>query len=81
MISTHEYLPRLPQDQFSFQCDTCGKRLRTRQALEAHQRKHNDDKRYSCNICSASYLLKRSLERHQRKHTGTRPRAGSCYPC
>lgn len=60
-------------------CDICGNVYPRKYALEAHMRRHRNERPYECEICSQSFHLNFQLTRHIRKHTGVRPYA--CQYC
>ncbi|XP_017485715.1 PREDICTED: zinc finger protein 271-like [Rhagoletis zephyria] len=60
-------------------CDICGNIYPRKYALDAHMRRHRDERPYECEICGQSFHLNFQLTRHIRKHTGVRPYA--CQYC
>ncbi|XP_067645446.1 transcription factor Ouib [Eurosta solidaginis] len=60
-------------------CDVCGNVYPRKYALDAHMRRHRNERPYECEICSQSFHLNFQLTRHIRKHTGVRPYA--CQYC
>lgn len=64
--SVHEELKPL-------QCDTCGKKFRTKNSLKLHVRVHTGEKPYECQYCSWRFHKKGQLVVHIYRHTGERP--------
>lgn len=56
-----------------FECDTCGKKFKTKALLNCHAIIHSGEKRYKCDYCSIKFLKKKYLTTHILTHTGERP--------
>ncbi|XP_005189216.1 zinc finger protein 37 [Musca domestica] len=60
-------------------CEICGNSYRFQHALNAHMRRHYDDKPFPCEMCSKAFVSNVELRRHMRVHTGQKPYA--CQYC
>ncbi|XP_061401796.1 zinc finger and SCAN domain-containing protein 30 [Musca vetustissima] len=60
-------------------CEICGNSYRFQHALNAHMRRHFDDKPFPCEMCSKAFVSNVELRRHMRVHTGQKPYA--CQYC
>lgn len=50
----------------SFECGTCGKMLKTKQTLTAHEREHAGIRPFACNVCSKNFSDNAALKQHKR---------------
>ncbi|XP_059148753.1 uncharacterized protein LOC131935988 isoform X2 [Physella acuta] len=63
-----------------YQCDKCGKTLKTKDSLYHHQRGlHSEDKPYKCKQCNATFNFHHSYKLHIQRHRGDRPH--KCDTC
>ncbi|XP_005104618.1 paternally-expressed gene 3 protein [Aplysia californica] len=64
-----------------YQCDVCGKTLKTKDSLYHHHRGlHSKDKPYQCRECNASFSFHHSYKLHLQRHKGERPhKCGICH--
>ncbi|KAH9509548.1 hypothetical protein Btru_046128 [Bulinus truncatus] len=63
-----------------FQCDICGKTLKSKDSLYHHQRGlHSNVKHYSCSQCDATFNFYHSYKLHVQRHQGQRPHR--CQVC
>lgn len=60
-------------------CEICGNSYRFQHALNAHMRRHFQDKPFPCEMCSKAFVSNVELRRHMRVHTGHKPYA--CQYC
>lgn len=60
-------------------CEICGNSYRYQHALNAHMRRHNNDRQYSCEFCEKAFISNVELQRHIRVHTGHKPYG--CHYC
>ena len=56
----------LSHEEPQFKCSICGKMLRKRNNLEAHERAHRGEKPFPCTICSASFTNQSNLSQHMK---------------
>ncbi|CAG9763097.1 unnamed protein product [Ceutorhynchus assimilis] len=54
-------------------CDTCGKRISSKEKLKFHIRIHTGYKPFACEICGKAFTEKERLKEHMRVHTGEKP--------
>lgn len=60
-----------------YQCTICGHEFKQKGNLEAHMKRHSDEKPFECSECQKSFKEKRELIRHTSLvHSKVRP-----YPC
>lgn len=60
-------LPRL------FECDTCHKRFRTKECVQAHKHIHQVEKRIvGCTLCSKTFFFNAELNKHMISHSEKR---------
>ncbi|XP_050327824.1 zinc finger protein 615 isoform X1 [Bactrocera neohumeralis] len=57
-------------------CEICGNIYKYQHALNAHMRRHNNDRQFGCELCDKAFVSNVELKRHMRVHTGQKP-----YPC
>ena len=66
-----------------FQCDTCNKAFKTKNALHRHKRKHTNDKPLLCSICSKRFKDEKAFYYHTKRHQGLLdfkcPECGQCF--
>lgn len=60
-------------------CEICGNSYRFQHALNAHMRRHYNDKPFPCEFCDKAFVSNVELRRHMRVHTGQKPYA--CQYC
>lgn len=60
-------------------CDICGNSYKYQHALNAHMRRHNNDRPFNCEFCDKAFVSAVELRRHMRVHTGHKPYA--CQYC
>ncbi|ALC48280.1 CG9215 [Drosophila busckii] len=60
-------------------CDICGNTYRYQHALNAHMRRHNNERPYPCEVCQKAFISNVELRRHMRVHTGQKPYG--CHYC
>uniref|UniRef100_A0A2C9KBS4 C2H2-type domain-containing protein n=1 Tax=Biomphalaria glabrata TaxID=6526 RepID=A0A2C9KBS4_BIOGL len=74
------YENHLRQHSCGFQCDECGKTLKSKDSLYHHKRGlHALKKQYCCHQCNASFNFYHSCKLHVLRHQGQRP--FSCQVC
>lgn len=56
-----------------FCCDICGKQFRAQAQLDAHQRKHKDERPFECTICKKRFYSNEILKRHKKLHLPDKP--------
>lgn len=58
-----------------FQCDICGKSIKSKEALKYHRTTHEEEKPklFQCHICNKSLRKKETLQIHIRQHEGIKP--------
>lgn len=58
-----------------FQCDICGKSIKSKEALKYHRTTHEEEKPklFQCHICNKSLRKKETLQIHLRQHEGIKP--------
>ncbi|KAH1003731.1 hypothetical protein HUJ04_003601 [Dendroctonus ponderosae] len=54
-------------------CDTCGKRISSKEKLKFHLRIHTGYKPFACEVCGKAFTDKERLKEHMRVHTGEKP--------
>ncbi|XP_041095648.1 zinc finger protein 408-like [Polyodon spathula] len=57
----------------AYLCPICGKALRDRHTLRAHEQLHTGDRPYKCDQCEKAYTLATKLRRHQKSHLEDKP--------
>ena len=64
-----------------FHCEECNRSFASRQALNAHERRHagTDERRFLCKFCGDRFYQFISLQNHTRLHTGEKPHC--CETC
>ncbi|KAM7349282.1 uncharacterized protein ACRADG_008288 [Cochliomyia hominivorax] len=60
-------------------CEICGNSYRFQHALNAHMRRHYNEKPFPCDFCDKAFVSNVELRRHMRVHTGQKPYA--CQYC
>ncbi|KAL7745195.1 hypothetical protein ACLKA6_008246 [Drosophila palustris] len=60
-------------------CDICGNTYKYQHALNAHMRRHNNERPYPCEVCQKAFISNVELRRHMRVHTGQKPYG--CHYC
>lgn len=60
-------------------CELCGNSYRFQHALNAHMRRHYNEKPFPCDFCDKAFVSNVELKRHMRVHTGQKPYA--CQYC
>ncbi|XP_065365195.1 zinc finger protein 37 [Calliphora vicina] len=60
-------------------CELCGNSYRFQHALNAHMRRHYNEKPFPCDFCDKAFVSNVELRRHMRVHTGQKPYA--CQYC
>ncbi|XP_033909612.2 zinc finger protein 408-like isoform X1 [Acipenser ruthenus] len=63
----------------AYLCPICGKALRDRHTLRAHEQLHTGDRPYKCDQCEKAYTLATKLRRHQKNHLEDKPY--KCLTC
>ncbi|KAK1159700.1 zinc finger protein 408-like [Acipenser oxyrinchus oxyrinchus] len=63
----------------AYLCPICGKALRDRHTLRAHEQLHTGDRPYKCDQCEKAYTLATKLRRHQKSHLEDKPY--KCQTC
>ncbi|KAI8127113.1 Zinc finger protein 208 [Lucilia cuprina] len=68
---------------FSFQCDLCGKKLVSKNAVLYHNLRVHVEKKYPCEFCGKLYAIPAELKVHTRIHTAEKPHVcelcGKCF--
>ncbi|XP_037827375.1 zinc finger protein 732-like isoform X6 [Lucilia sericata] len=68
---------------FSFQCDLCGKKLVSKNAVLYHNLRVHVEKKYPCEFCGKLYAIPAELKVHTRIHTAEKPHicelCGKCF--
>ncbi|BFG03045.1 zinc finger protein with KRAB and SCAN domains 2 [Drosophila madeirensis] len=54
-------------------CHVCGNTYKYQHALNAHMRRHNNERPYPCEVCQKAFISNVELRRHMRVHTGQKP--------
>lgn len=54
-------------------CEICGNSYRFQHALNAHMRRHYNDRPFLCEFCDKAFVSNVELRRHIRVHTGQKP--------
>ncbi|XP_030378038.1 zinc finger protein 394 [Scaptodrosophila lebanonensis] len=54
-------------------CDICGNTYKYQHALNAHMRRHNNERPFCCEVCQKAFISNVELRRHMRVHTGQKP--------
>ncbi|XP_071316000.1 zinc finger protein 664-like isoform X3 [Trachinotus anak] len=60
-------------DEETFSCSECGKRFRTKLALQSHVKIHTEMRPYGCDVCGRRFKLKSHVKTHMTVHTGEKP--------
>ena len=56
----------LKHQEPKFGCVTCGKMLKTKQSLIAHEREHAGIRPFECNVCGKQFSDKAAVNQHKR---------------
>ncbi|GAB0094321.1 hypothetical protein DMENIID0001_096030 [Sergentomyia squamirostris] len=74
-----------------YQCDKCGKNIRSKAVFAVHYKSHvmanekSTDKKVTCKICNKKLMTMKTLTKHMETHTGERnyicPVCGKTYTC
>lgn len=60
----------LTHGESTYLCDDCGKRCKTKKALDIHRRIHTGERPHRCDVCQRGFAQSSSLAYHRRVHTG-----------
>ena len=63
---------RMQHDKRDFECDQCGAAFKERNALNKHQRIHNEFLAFACPQCEKKFTHKSNLARHLKIHEGSK---------
>ena len=67
------------QEDNSFLCKQCGKRIMTRTGAMTHVKSHLGIKKHTCRYCFKKFSGKTARDRHEMQHTGEKPyQCGIC---
>ncbi|XP_055612442.1 zinc finger protein 782-like [Uranotaenia lowii] len=64
------------KDKERYDCDFCGKSIKTKNSLSRHLRMHTEEKQHQCGICGKKFWRKNYLARHMTTHTSDKD-----FPC
>ncbi|KAH8281193.1 hypothetical protein KR018_010703 [Drosophila ironensis] len=70
---------RQPAERLPKICDVCGNTYKYQHTLNAHMRRHNNDRPFGCEVCQKAFISNVELRRHMRVHTGQKPY--TCQHC
>ncbi|XP_072745990.1 uncharacterized protein [Anoplolepis gracilipes] len=71
LLINHE---RIHEDDKSYECDECGKKLASKSSLLYHKKSmHLKERPHMCHYCGNSFVSKETRLIHERIHTGERP--------
>lgn len=65
--------------ELKYECLHCGLKYYSKAILEAHVRKHTDERPFMCEFCPKTFRRKETLVKHRYRHTGERPH--KCPKC
>ncbi|XP_071315994.1 uncharacterized protein [Trachinotus anak] len=60
-------------DEETFSCFECGKRFRTKLALQSHVKIHTEVRPYGCDVCGKRFKLQKLVKAHMTVHTEEKP--------
>ncbi|KAI8116704.1 hypothetical protein FF38_09943 [Lucilia cuprina] len=78
-VKTRKRRTQSPEIKKPKVCELCGNSYRFQHALNAHMRRHYNEKPFPCDFCDKAFVSNVELRRHMRVHTGQKPYA--CQYC
>ena len=71
MLQQHKYA--VHPDRPMLSCRFCPHKVKTKQALASHERKHTGEKPFACKLCSKTFKQASALNTHKLIHNGKLP--------
>ncbi|XP_019564284.2 zinc finger and SCAN domain-containing protein 31 [Aedes albopictus] len=72
----HGHLARHADRDNVYDCDICGKKIKTKSSLHRHKKLHTAEKPHGCDICGKRFWRRAYLNHHATVHTGV-----AKFPC